>query len=145
LKEINNYFMGLALDESRKALPACLPNPPVGAVIVYNGHVVGIGHTQKFGGKHAEIMAIESANNIVFSECEMYVTLEPCSFYGKTPPCVDRLVYSKFKKIYIGILEPHIKNNGRGAEILRGNGIQTEIGLLKNEISLFIEKYLWSK
>ncbi|MFP1751090.1 bifunctional diaminohydroxyphosphoribosylaminopyrimidine deaminase/5-amino-6-(5-phosphoribosylamino)uracil reductase RibD [Lonsdalea quercina] len=145
MKNTKYHFMKLALDESRKALPDCLPNPPVGALIVYNEHIIGRGHTQRFGGKHAEIMAIESINDIDFSECEMYVTLEPCSFYGKTPPCVNRLISARFNKIYIGIVDKHIKNNGKGIELLKSNGIETEVGVLENEVSMFINKYLWSK
>ncbi|EBZ0493682.1 hypothetical protein D6445_23575 [Salmonella enterica subsp. enterica serovar Infantis] len=139
-----NPHMKLALDLSKEALPNCLPNPPVGAVITHRNKVVGYGHTQKHGGKHAEIMAIESVNEIPLNECEIFVTLEPCSFYGKTPPCVDRLIQSKFRKVYIGIIDPHSRNNGKGLSLLKENNIPTEVGILSEEIHAFLDRYLWS-
>ncbi len=137
--------MRMALYESMKSLPMCLPNPPVGAVITHNNNVVGKGITQKYGGKHAEIIAIESISKIPLNECEIYITLEPCSFYGKTPPCVEKIIEHNFKRVFVGIIDPHSKNNGKSISILRAKGVDVNVGLLKDEIENFIEKYLWSE
>ncbi|WP_391529775.1 bifunctional diaminohydroxyphosphoribosylaminopyrimidine deaminase/5-amino-6-(5-phosphoribosylamino)uracil reductase RibD [Photorhabdus akhurstii] len=143
--EINESFMRMALHESMKALPMCLPNPPVGAVITHNNNVVGKGFTQRYGGKHAEVIAIENILKVPLNECEIYITLEPCSFYGKTPPCVEKIIEHDFRKVFIGIIDPHSKNNGKSVSMLRAKGIDVNVGLLKDEIEKFIEKYLWSE
>ncbi|MDR0218274.1 MAG: bifunctional diaminohydroxyphosphoribosylaminopyrimidine deaminase/5-amino-6-(5-phosphoribosylamino)uracil reductase RibD [Enterobacteriaceae bacterium] len=137
--------MKAALYESMKALPTCLPNPPVGAVITHNNIIIGKGFTQEYGGKHAEIMAIENAKEItLLNECNIYITLEPCCFYGKTPPCVDSIIKYNFKKVFVGMIDSHSKNNGNGVDKLRAKNIDTCVGLLKEEIENFLLKYLWS-
>ncbi|PXV99344.1 diaminohydroxyphosphoribosylaminopyrimidine deaminase [Pantoea ananatis] len=115
-------FMMLALEYSRQALPECRPNPPVGCVIVRDGEVVAKGFTQPPGQHHAEIDAIAKLT-FPISECEIYVTLEPCSFQGRTPSCALTIAELKPKHIYIAMDDPHPKNRGAGRTILKKAGI----------------------
>lgn len=112
-------FMEEALLESKKALPKCLPNPPVGCVIVHNGIIVSKGHTQKFGGSHAEAEAFNKIRNLKIDNLDVFVTLEPCSFIGKTASCANLIAESKTTNIYIGLVDSHFMNNGRGIKILK--------------------------
>jgi diaminohydroxyphosphoribosylaminopyrimidine deaminase/5-amino-6-(5-phosphoribosylamino)uracil reductase len=112
----------------------------VGAVIVKKGRIVGEGYHHYFGGKHAEINAIESARESI-SGATIYVTLEPCSHYGKTPPCADALVKYKIGRVVIGCLDPNPSVNGRGIEILKQHGIETKTGLLEDECRLLNEAH----
>ena len=102
------------------------PNPPVGAVLVKNGKIVSEGGTQFCGGDHAEICAINSAGSDA-EGCDLYVTLEPCSHYGKTPPCVNRIIESGIKRVYLSVLDPNPEVSGEGVRILRDSGIQAFI------------------
>lgn len=116
------------------------PNPMVGAVIVKEGQRVGEGFHEEFGGNHAEIQAIKSA------ECDLngaslFVTLEPCTHYGKTPPCVDEIVKSGIKKVIIAAIDPFEKNNGKGVELLKKAGIEVNVGLLKDEAEKLNEQF----
>jgi len=127
------YFMQQAIEEGRKALPHCFPNPPVGCVIVKDNKIIARGHTNPPGEDHAEAMALKLTPNDL-SDLELYVTLEPCSFQGKTPSCAKAIVNKKIKKVYVGIIDPHPKNQGAGLRILEEAGIDVELGLLAEEI-----------
>ena len=96
---------------------------------------------EKYGSFHAEINAIKNAGEDV-SGCELFVTLEPCSTYGKTPPCVEKIISSGIKKVYIGVLDVNPKHRGRGVNILRNAGIEVEYGVLVKECSLLIEDFI---
>lgn len=115
--------MLLALENSRLALPQCRPNPPVGCVIVHKGNVVSKGFTQSPGHHHAEIDAI-SKLTVPISECEIFVTLEPCSFQGRTPSCAQTLAKIKPQHVYIAIQDPHPRNRGAGLNILKNAGVR---------------------
>ncbi|MEL6866632.1 MAG: bifunctional diaminohydroxyphosphoribosylaminopyrimidine deaminase/5-amino-6-(5-phosphoribosylamino)uracil reductase RibD [Bacteroidota bacterium] len=134
-------FMREALREGQKALPACRPNPPVGCVIVSDGAIISRGFTQPPGQHHAEAMALslleEGAERL-----EVYVTLEPCSFQGRTPSCARTLVKYPVKKVYVSLIDPHPKNQGEGIRILEEAGIPVEVGLLKEEVAAFLSPYL---
>ena len=134
-------FMLLALENSYLALPNCRPNPPVGCVIVYNGNVVSKGFTQPPGHHHAEIDAI-SKLTVPISECEIFVTLEPCSYHGRTPSCAQTLANSKPKHVYIAIEDPHPKNRGAGLNILKNAGVNYTLGIGKYEVQHFLSPYL---
>lgn len=110
------------------------PNPLVGSVIVYDDEIIGEGYHKRAGGPHAEINAINSVKNPeLLHESTIYVSLEPCSHYGKTPPCAEKLVSAGFKKVVIGTLDPHEKVNGQGRKIIEYAGIEVVSGILEKE------------
>lgn len=110
------------------------PNPMVGAVIVCNDRIIGEGYHRHIGEAHAEPNAIHSVNNKeLLSQSTLYVNLEPCSHYGKTPPCADLIVKKGIKRVVIGTLDPNPKVSGRGAEILRDAGVEVIVGVLEKE------------
>lgn len=112
------------------------PNPMVGAVIVCDGKIIGEGWHRRFGGPHAEVNAVRSVSDTdraLFPQSTMYVTLEPCSHYGKTPPCARMLVEIGIGKVVVACLDPNPKVSGRGIAILRDAGIEVETGLMERE------------
>ena len=124
--------MKLALRLARRGLGKTSPNPAVGAVIVKDGRVIGTGYHRYFGGKHAEVDAIQNAREEL-DGATIYVTLEPCCHHGKTPPCVDAIVRNKFGRVVIGSLDPNPQVKGKSVEILKQRGIETEVGVLEEE------------
>lgn len=126
--------MRRALDLAILGTGHVAPNPMVGAVIVHEGRIIGEGFHQTFGGPHAEVVAINRViEKELLSESTMYVTLEPCAHYGKTPPCAELLVQHRLKRVVIGTLDPHSKVSGKGAELLEKSGIEVLIGVLEPE------------
>lgn len=136
-----NRFMRAALLEGRKALPYCLPNPPVGCVIVSNGEIVSTGYTNAPGHDHAEAMAMKNLPSTT-GPLTFFVTLEPCSFYGKTPSCALAITNYDVAHVYVGIIDPHPKNQGAGINILRKAGIPVTLGILEEEINRDLSPYL---
>jgi riboflavin biosynthesis protein RibD len=131
-----------ALSEGRKAHPDCLPNPPVGCVLVRHSEVIARGYTQRPGECHAEAMALLSLSG--GSEgVTAYVTLEPCSFHGRTPSCAKSLVESGIRKVVIAMIDPDPRNRGAGVEMLRNAGIEVEVGTLRQEAENDLVDYLW--
>ncbi|AFL94260.1 riboflavin biosynthesis protein RibD [Thermococcus cleftensis] len=128
-------FMRLALELARKGEGWVNPNPMVGAVIVKNGKIIGLGWHQRFGEKHAEVNAIEDAKRKGHDVrgATMYVTLEPCSHWGKQPPCADRIIEEGFKRVVVAMEDPNPPVAGRGIEKMRKAGIEVEVGLLEEE------------
>lgn len=124
--------MGIALREALKGAGNVSPNPMVGAVIVKNGKIIGKGCHEKFGGPHAEVNAISSCIEDPYGS-DMYVTLEPCSHFGKTPPCTDLIIKEKIKRVYIGTTDPSPHSNGRGTDILKKAGVEVECGILEKK------------
>lgn len=106
------------------------PNPMVGAVVVKDGEIAGTGYHRQFGGDHAEVEALREAADLARG-ATLYCTLEPCSHFGKTPPCVNRIIDSGIAKVVIGTLDPNPLVNGRGVKILREHGVEVETGLLE--------------
>lgn len=133
--------MRLALTESRKALPACAPNPPVGCVIVADGRLLASGHTGPPGQPHAEAMALRALADPP-RDLTVYVTLEPCSFEGRTPSCAKALVAGGVARVYVGMVDPDPRNQGRGIEILKAAGIPVEVGVLESEVAELLSPYL---
>ena len=129
---MNEKFMELAISLASKGSGKVNPNPLVGAVIVKDNKVIGTGYHKKFGMEHAEVNAF---NNLTEDAkgAEMYVTLEPCSHYGKTPPCVDKIIEMGISKVYIGTLDPNILVCRGGVLKLRNAGVDVEIGILEDE------------
>lgn len=136
-------FMEEALAESRRALPGCQPNPPVGCVIVHGTTVVARGFTGIPGEPHAEAAALRAlAPDARASELAMFVTLEPCAFVGRTPSCAWALVHSGIRTVFVGTLDPDPRNNGAGIAIMRDAGIDVTVGIDEARVLDFIAPYL---
>lgn len=118
-------WMQAALTQARLALPISAPNPPVGCVIVRDGRLIGQGHTQQAGGPHAEVMAMRDAQSRGESlqGATAYVTLEPCSHHGRTPPCADALIREGFARVVVALHDPNPMVAGQGAARLRAAAI----------------------
>ena len=125
--------MNEALKEAWKGKGLTSPNPAVGAVIVHKNKIIGRGFHLKAGFPHAEIEALKSIDFKAPENSEMYVTLEPCSHWGKTPPCAEALIKHKFKRVIIGILDPNPLVNGRGKTMLEKAGIDVTSGILEKK------------
>lgn len=127
--------MKLALELAKKGIGRVHPNPMVGAVIVKDGKILGQGYHKKCGEGHAEVNAFKDAEekNENIEGAEMYVTLEPCSHFGKTPPCADKIIEKKISKVFIGTLDPNPLVAGRGVKKLKDAGIYVEYGILESE------------
>jgi pyrimidine deaminase RibD-like protein len=137
----DDYYMGEALIEGRKALPSCLPNPPVGCVVVVAGEIVGRGHTQRPGAPHAEIAAL-NATDCDLADATLFVTLEPCSFRGRTPACAEAVIAKGIRKVVVAIIDPDPRNNGAGIEKLKSAGAVVELGILAELAQADLGPYL---
>ena len=127
-------YIKRCIELANKALGNTYPNPLVGAVIVHDGKIIGEGYHKKAGEPHAEINAINSVKNKeLLPESTIYVSLEPCAHFGKTPPCSLKLKEIGFKKVVIGSMDSHDKVNGKGKKILEEAGIETASGILEEE------------
>ncbi|MCD6581637.1 MAG: bifunctional diaminohydroxyphosphoribosylaminopyrimidine deaminase/5-amino-6-(5-phosphoribosylamino)uracil reductase RibD [Desulfuromusa sp.] len=124
--------MQLAVNLARQGEGRTAPNPPVGAVIVKDNQIVGEGFHPQAGEPHAEIFALRQAGGKA-QGAEMYVTLEPCSHHGKTPPCADALIAAGIKSVYVGVVDPNPQVAGRGIERLKNAGIDVQAGILESE------------
>ncbi|QDD12323.1 bifunctional diaminohydroxyphosphoribosylaminopyrimidine deaminase/5-amino-6-(5-phosphoribosylamino)uracil reductase RibD [Candidatus Methylopumilus rimovensis] len=124
------FFMSEALRLAEKALFTTSPNPRVGCVIVQNNEIVGRGYHMKAGESHAEVMALEEAGNRSEGS-DVYVTLEPCSHTGRTPPCVNALIKAKVKKVFIAMQDPNPLVSGQGIQKLKEAYIDVEVGVME--------------
>lgn len=129
-KELN--FLKETIRLAKKGLGWTSPNPMVGCVIVKNGKIISKGYHQKYGGPHAEIEAFKNAKESVRG-ATLYVSLEPCCHFGKTPPCTDAIIKSGIKKVVCCTLDPNKKVAGKGVEKLRKAGVEVEYGFLQEE------------
>ena len=134
-------FMREALLEGRNARQKCHDNPPVGCVLVREGKIIARGYTNEPGKPHAEAMALSKIEES-FDEIIAFVTLEPCSFIGRTGSCAREIVRRRIKEVYVGVVDPDPKNQGAGIQIIRDAGIKVSVGLLEDEIRLDLEPYL---
>lgn len=125
-------MMRMALAQARRGIGKTAPNPAVGCVIVRDGAVVGRGWHKKAGTPHAEVHALADAGSLA-SGADAYVTLEPCSHYGKTPPCAKALIEAGVARVFVGMVDPNPLVAGSGIEMLRGAGIAVEVGILEKE------------
>src|SRR3954466_8596664 len=116
-------FMRLALAEARKGSGHTSPNPAVGAVLVVKGRVMARGHHREAGKPHAEIECLDAARKPIPRSAVLYVTLEPCSTSGRTPPCIDAIVAAGTKNVVIGTIDPNPLHSGRGIDVLRAGGV----------------------
>jgi pyrimidine deaminase RibD-like protein len=137
----DKVFMQRALELAREGWGLVSPNPLVGAVVVRDGQVLGEGYYRYDGVRHAESYAIEKAGQLARG-ATLYCNLEPCSHYGRTPPCTDAIVEAGIARAVIAIVDPDLRVNGRGVERLRAAGIEVEVGLCETEASHLNESYL---
>ncbi|MFH1622107.1 MAG: bifunctional diaminohydroxyphosphoribosylaminopyrimidine deaminase/5-amino-6-(5-phosphoribosylamino)uracil reductase RibD [Candidatus Omnitrophota bacterium] len=131
--EKNDKYMDLALRMSLKAKGLTSPNPLVGAVVVKNNKIVSTGFHKRAGLEHAEIVALKKAKEKV-KGAYLYVTLEPCSSFGKTPPCTEAIIKSGIKKVIIGMIDPNPEHRGRAIKIFKKHNINVASGILKDKI-----------
>jgi len=137
---LDEDYMKQALRLARRGLGNTSPNPMVGAVIVKDSRIIGKGYHHHYGGNHAEVNAIQSAREDI-SGATLYVTLEPCCHYGKTPPCVEAVIRNGIGRVVIGTLDPNPLVNGKSVETLKREGIVTTVGVLEEECRSLNEAY----
>ena len=135
MMEIDTRYMKRAIELARHAgLANTSPNPMVGAVIVRDGMIIGEGYHRRCGEGHAEVNAIASVSDPeLLKDSTIYVTLEPCSHYGKTPPCSQLIIDKGLPRVVVGSLDPYEKVSGRGVKMLRDAGIEVTTGVLEEE------------
>lgn len=130
----DEFYIRRCIELAQKAIGNTYPNPLVGSVIVHNGKIIGEGYHHKAGENHAEINAINSVEDkSLIPESTIYVSLEPCAHFGKTPPCALKIVELGFKKVVIGAMDSHDKVNGKGKKIIQDAGIEVVSGVLEKE------------
>ncbi|TBR16688.1 bifunctional diaminohydroxyphosphoribosylaminopyrimidine deaminase/5-amino-6-(5-phosphoribosylamino)uracil reductase RibD, partial [bacterium] len=137
----HEYFMNLAIQEALKAKGMTSPNPLVGALVVKNNRVIAKGFHKKAGLAHAEITALDEAGEKA-EGATLYVTLEPCTHFGRTPPCVDRIIRSGVKEVIIGMIDPNPVNKGKGIQILKKHNIKVEVGFLEEKLKKINEVFI---
>ena len=140
---IHENYINRCVQIAKNAIPLAYPNPAVGCCIVHDDLIIGEGYTSKYGGSHAEVNAISSVRNKnLLSKSSLYVTLEPCSHFGKTPPCSDLILKYNIPRVYIGINDPNPKVSGKGVKKLKENGVHVEVNILpeicKNHHKIFL-------
>lgn len=143
------FYMEKAIQLAKRGLGRVNPNPAVGAVVVKDGRVISEGWHQYYGGSHAERIAIEKAmkKGIDLSDAVLFVTLEPCDHFGKTPPCTDLIIESGIKRVVVGMKDPN-PASGNGLNKLREHGIEVHVGILEEKIrdlNKFFLKYILKK
>lgn len=134
-------MMERALREAAKGLGRTRPNPSVGCVIACGDRVIASGHTAPAGGPHAEVAALKAAGEDARG-ADVYVTLEPCNHFGRTPPCTEALVRAGIARIFVGMRDPHPLVDGRGIQRLRSEGVEVEVGLLEEACRRTHEAFL---
>ncbi|MFA4872736.1 MAG: bifunctional diaminohydroxyphosphoribosylaminopyrimidine deaminase/5-amino-6-(5-phosphoribosylamino)uracil reductase RibD [Patescibacteria group bacterium] len=136
-------YMARALALARRAtVTAVAPNPQVGAVIVKSGQVIGEGYHARYGGPHAEAVAL-SRCRVNPKGATLYVTLEPCSHWGKTPPCIEAIISASIKKVVCAIQDPNPLVRGNGIKALRRGGIKVQVGIMRREAERLNEEFFF--
>ncbi|WP_405570758.1 bifunctional diaminohydroxyphosphoribosylaminopyrimidine deaminase/5-amino-6-(5-phosphoribosylamino)uracil reductase RibD [Winogradskyella sp. Asnod2-B02-A] len=130
----HDTYIKRCLQIAKNGLGSTRPNPMVGAVIVHNNLIIAEGFTSAYGGNHAEVNAINAVKDkSILTECTLYVTLEPCSHFGKTPPCSDLIVRHKIPNVVIGCIDDNPEVAGKGIAKLRASGCNVTVGILEAE------------
>jgi len=127
--------MHRCIDLAKLSAGKVAPNPMVGAVLVFENRIIGEGYHEYYGGPHAEVNCIQSVNGYdqnLIGHAVLYVSLEPCAHFGKTPPCTDLIIESRIKKVVVGCRDPFVEVNGKGIEKLRAAGIEVVTGVLED-------------
>lgn len=136
-------FMCRCLQLARKGMMGAAPNPMVGAVIVCDGKIIGEGYHRRCGQAHAEVNAIRSVSRPeLLKRSTIYVSLEPCSHYGKTPPCADLIIEKQIPRVVVGCVDPFSRVSGRGIQKLRDAGIEVTVGVLEKECRCLIRRFI---
>jgi len=141
MKKDHAYFMNIAMKLALKAKGKTSPNPMVGALVVKNGKIVGRGYHQKAGLAHAEIIALDEAGQNS-KGATLYVTFEPCVHFGRTPPCVDRIIKSRLKEVIVGMIDPNPLNNGKGIQVIKQRKIKVQVGVLEDKLKRLNEAFI---
>lgn len=129
-------FMQRCIQLAKNGQQNAKPNPMVGAVIVHNGRIIGEGYHVRCGQAHAEVNAfasVKAADEVLLPESTIYVSLEPCSHYGKTPPCADLIIKKGVRRVVVGCIDEFAEVQGRGIQKLRDAGIEVKVGVLEEE------------
>jgi diaminohydroxyphosphoribosylaminopyrimidine deaminase/5-amino-6-(5-phosphoribosylamino)uracil reductase len=133
-RAVDERFMRFALCQARRGLGSTSPNPAVGAIIVQAGEVIATGFHERAGEPHAEINALSKLSSLDRSNgATLYVTLEPCSTHGRTPPCTEAIVRAGIARVVIGAIDPNPRHSGRGVDLLRQTGLDVTTGILESE------------
>ncbi len=140
-KQIDETYMARALALAAQATGRTHPNPMVGAVVVKDGQIIGEGFHHKAGEAHAEVNALQQAGEAA-KGATLYVTLEPCAHYGKTPPCAKRVIEAGLQRVVIGVVDPNPLVGGKGIQMLLDAGIEVTSGVLIDQCSKLIEGFL---
>ena len=141
MKRTPEYFMNIAMELALKAKGSTSPNPMVGALVEKGGKIIGRGFHERAGLAHAEIIALNEAGKNA-KGAALYVTLEPCTHFGRTPPCVDSIIKSGIRKVFIGMIDPNRLNNGKGVLMLKQHGIRVSVGVLENKLKKINEPFV---
>ena len=142
VREDLKSFMREAIAQGKLALPACLPNPPVGCVLVRDGVIVARGFTQPPYQPHAEPVALSQLIGTL-EDVTAFVTLEPCAFHQRTPSCAKEMIARRVGAVYVALIDPHPKNQGRGIQMLREAGIPVTTDFLSDEARPHLAPYLY--
>lgn len=132
----HEIYMHRCLELAQLGAGNVAPNPVVGAVLVYDGRIIGEGYHEQYGKAHAEpncIASVKDEDKQLIEKSTLYVSLEPCAHFGKTPPCADLIVEKKIPKVVVGCRDPFVQVNGKGIEKLKAAGIEIEAGILEEE------------
>ena len=140
----DSFFMNLAFNLARDRLGLTGENPPVGCVIVKNDEIISIGQTGLNGRPHAEFKAIKSCKKNLKGST-IYVTLEPCTHYGKTPPCSNLIIKSKIKRVIFSIVDIDKRTRGKSINIFKSKNINVKSGLLKKKGNKNYKPYIYNK
>ena len=141
MREEDRYNMRMALELAAKALGRTSPNPMVGAVVVRDGRVVGIGYHARAGTPHAEVHALRAAGEMARG-ATLYVTLEPCCHHGRTGPCTEAVINAGISRVVMAMTDPNPGVAGRGAQRLREAGIKVETGVMEDEAKKLNEVFI---
>src|SRR5262245_59618955 len=133
---VQEWYMERCIELAQRSAGHVAPNPMVGAVLVHNGRIIGVGFHEIYGGPHAEVNCINSVspeNQHLITGSTLYVSLEPCAHHGKTPPCADLIIAKKIPRVVIGCRDPFPLVNGKGIEKLKAAGVEVELGLKESD------------
>jgi diaminohydroxyphosphoribosylaminopyrimidine deaminase/5-amino-6-(5-phosphoribosylamino)uracil reductase len=143
MEDRNEFYMRRCLQLAQNGMQGTPPNPMVGAVIVCDGKIIGEGYHVHCGEGHAEVNAVASVkDNALLHRSTLYVSLEPCSHYGKTPPCADLIISCGIPRVVVGCIDPFAQVSGRGIQKLRQAGIDVTVGVLEDECKALNKRFI---